>query len=178
MRVLESAAGTGLATWAIATDDVEGDAARLRSAASGIGLPQAGERQRPDGRVVAWRLAAPPTLEPDGPPFLIEHDGSGAEWTAAERAARATDPARLTALEIGVADIPGTTFRFLKTVGLRFRPSLSGRGARDADVGGQIVRIRPARPGSESGPPTTIRLAIPDLAGLEVDLLGCRWVVS
>ena len=107
-----------------------------------------------------WRLAAAPTLEPDGPPFLIEHDPTSAEWTAAERAARATGPARLTALEIGVDDVAGTTFRFLRTVGLRFRPSLQGRGARDADVGRQIVRIRPRRPAVE--PSTTIRLTIPD----------------
>jgi hypothetical protein len=174
LGVLKSEAGTGLATWAIATDDIYADAARLRSAGSGLGLPQAGERLRPDGRVVTWRLAATPTLEPDGPPFLIEHPGSSAEWTARERASRAADPARMTALEIGVADVAGTTLRFLRTVGLRFRPSLQGRGARDADVGGQIVRIRPLRPPSE--PSATIRLSIPGRAAAEVDVLGCRWV--
>ena len=146
-------AGTGLATWAVATDDIEGDLARLRATGSDLGPVQPGERTRPDGRVVTWRLAAAPTLEPAGPPFLIEHDPTSAEWTAADRAARAAEPARLTALEIGVTDVAATTFRFLKTVGLRFRPSLQGGGARDADIGRQIVRIRPRRPDPE--PPTT-----------------------
>jgi hypothetical protein len=175
LHALRSDAGMGLATWAIATDDVEADAARLRAAGSGIGPPQAGERTGPDGRVVTWRLAAAPTLEPDGPPFLIEHDPTSAEWTAEDRASRAADPARLSALEIGVVDVPGTTFRFLKTLGLRFRPSLQGGGARDADIGRQIIRVRPLR--GEPAPATTVRLTISDRAPAEIDLFGCRWVV-
>ena len=136
---------------------------------------QPGERTRPDGRVVTWRLAAPPILEPTGPPFLIEHDPTSAEWTAADRTARATEPARLTTLEIGVSDVAATTFRFLKTAGLRFRPSLQGGGARDADIGRQIVRIRPRHADPE--PTTTIRLTIADRAAVQADLLGCRWIV-
>ena len=175
LRVLGSEAGTGLATWAVATDDIEGDIARLRETGSDLGPVQPGERTRPDGRLVTWRLAAAPTLEPTGPPFLIEHDPTSAEWTADDRAARATEPARLTTLEIGVTDVAATTFRSLKTAGLRFRPSLQGGGARDADIGPQIVRIRPRRADPE--PPTTIRLTVPDRPPLQVDLLGCRWIV-
>ena len=78
---------------------------RLRARGSDIGDPVAGERRRPDGAVVRWRLAAPPRLGPDLPPFLIEHDATAAEWTPAERAERARDPARLAVLELAVDDV-------------------------------------------------------------------------
>jgi len=176
LTVLASAAGTGLATWAIATDDLEADLDRLRTTGSDLGPARVGERRRPDDQVVTWRLAASPTLEPDGPPFLIEHDRTSAEWTVEDRAARALAPARLTAIEISVTDVAATTFRFLKTVGLRFRPSLQGGGARDADIGRQIVRIMPRRP--DPVPPTAIRLTIPGRPPVRTDLLGCRWVIG
>ncbi len=56
VRALET--GGGLATWAIATDDIDGDLARLRSTATDLTAPIDGERRRPDGEVVRWRLAA------------------------------------------------------------------------------------------------------------------------
>jgi len=77
--------GGGLATWAVATDAIEADLARLRDTGSDLADPTSGERLRPDGRIVRWRLASPPTLSVDEPPFLIEHDTSAAEWTPAER---------------------------------------------------------------------------------------------
>ncbi len=174
LRALE--AGGGLATWAIATDAIDADAARLRSQGSDLSEPVAGERVRPDGRIVRWRLAAAPMLAPDAPAFLIEHDPTGAEWTPDDRAARAVDPARLRAIEIGVDDVAATTRRFGRTLGLRFRPSLRGGGARDSEVGHQMVSVR-QRPGGAT-PPTTIRLTIPGPARVQADLLGCRWIVG
>jgi catechol 2,3-dioxygenase-like lactoylglutathione lyase family enzyme len=169
-------AGGGLATWAIATDAIDADVARLRETGSDLAQPIAGERVRPDRGVVRWRLSASPSLAPDAPPFLIEHDPTSAEWTAADRAARGVGAVRLSALEIAVHDVAGTTRRYLATLGLRFRPSLRGGGARDADIGRQIVRIRP-RPRTAE-PPTVVRLTLPGREALQFDLLGCRWIVG
>ena len=57
--------GEGLATYALATDDVVRDVARLRAAGSPIGEPVAGSRVRPDGEVVRW-VCAFPELGPGG----------------------------------------------------------------------------------------------------------------
>ena len=129
----------------MASDDLRDDVDALRGQGSDLSGLIAGERVRPDGRVVRWRLAAAPELGRDLPPFLIEHDASSAEWTPAERTARLAGPARLTTLEIAVGDVSATIGQYLRTTGLRFRPSLAGQGARDATIGAQTLRIRPHR---------------------------------
>ncbi len=172
LRALEG--GGGLATWALASDAIDDDVARLRAQGSDIGGPLTGERLRPDGAVVRWRLAAPPRLGPDLPPFLIEHDATAAEWTPAERAGRATGPARLTVLELAVDQVPPTVQAFLRSTGLRFRPSLAGGGSRDADVGRQIVRLRPRR--AAGAAPHTIHLHVRGVtAAADIDKYGIRW---
>jgi len=168
-------AGGGLATWAVATAAIEADVGRLRDAGSDLGELTAGERLRPDGRIVRWRLASPPMLAFDGPPFLIEHDASAAEWTPAERRERATGPARLELLELRVDDVDRTSRSFARTGGLRFRPSLVGGGARDADIGSQRIRLRPRRGGPRIA---SISLSIAGAAPAELELVGCRWVVG
>ena len=64
------------------------------------------------------------------------------------------DLARSTALLENPADhdraaagklLVGVNTRNLRTLDLRFRPSLSGRGARDTDIGLQVLRLRPRR---------------------------------
>ena len=47
----------GLVSYAIATDDIAGDAAELRTAGSPMGEPETRSRTRPDGEVVTWRAA-------------------------------------------------------------------------------------------------------------------------
>ena len=174
------AIGGGLATWAIATDALEADLAALRDAGSDLDDSMAGERRRADGAVVRWRVATPYPLGPSVPPFLIEHDSAAAEWTPADRAARLAlahplgGSVRLEVLELAVDDVNRTIQRFGRTAGLRFRPSLSGGGSRDADVGRQIIRLRPRRGGSGSA---VIRLAAPVREERVVELVGCRWVV-
>lgn len=178
LRALE--AGGGFATWAVATDHLDGDLAGLRAGGSSLGEARPGERQRPDGAVVRWRLAAADRLGPDEPPFLIEHDMSAAEWTPADRAERAAGaerlggPLALDVLELYADDLNAASQRLLRAVGLRFRPSLAGGGARDASVGRQIVRLRPRRGGA--GTPT-IRLRAGSAEDRSVELYGCRWVV-
>ena len=189
-------AGGGLATWAAASDDIGADLARLRVAGSSLGDDRPGERRRPDGAVVRWRLAAPPILGPEEPPFLIEHDLDAAEWSPGERASRATrahpvgGPVRLETLEIGVVDPGATGLRILRTAGIGpFRPSLTGGGARDASLGAQTVRLRPTRRiAAGSRPLVTLHLRV-EAAGADagttgrpveartVSSLGCRFVL-
>jgi hypothetical protein len=173
VRAVET--GGGLATWAIATDAIAADVMRLRQHGSDLREPMPGERTRPDGRVARWWLAPPPTLAPDGPPFLIEHDPAGAEWTPADRAERATGPGRLERLEVAVDHVDRVSRAFARTLGVRFRPSLVGGGARDADIGPHRLRLRPRRGRSATA---TIGLAIAGRAPAELDSLGCRWVVG
>jgi Glyoxalase-like domain len=173
--------GGGLATWAIATDDLDADLALLRARGSGLGDAIPGERRRADGAVVRWRLAAAPALGPAEPPFLIEHDTSAAEWTVSDQAERAAmahglgGRVTLETLELAVDDVNLASQRLLRTVGLRFRPSLAGGGARDANIGDQVVRLRPRRGGP--GVPV-IRLRASAAAERSVDLFGCRWMVA
>jgi hypothetical protein len=172
--------GGGLATWAIATDELDHDVAALRPTGSDLGEPIVGARRRTDGRVVRWRVSMPHQLGPDDPPFLIEHRPTSAEWTPTDCANRSAQrhpiggPVRIEALELPVDDLNGTIQRLLRTTGLRFRPSLSGGGSRDADIGGQTVRLRPRRGGSGS---VVIRLVAPVPEPRTAQLLGCRWVV-
>lgn len=122
----------------------------------------------------------PRQLGPGDPPFLIEHDPTSAEWTATDRTIRSAQrhpiggALRLETLELPVDDLSATIQRFHRTMGLRFRPSLSGGGSRDADIAGQTVRLRPRRGGSRS---VVIRLSAPVAEPRTADLLGCRWVV-
>jgi hypothetical protein len=176
-------AGGGLATWALASDAIDVDVADRRSVGADLAQPIPGERRRPDGAVVRWRLSAPRQLGPGEPPFLIEHDMAAAEWMPADRAARADQrhpiggPVRLETLELPVEDVNTAIGRFTRTVGLRFRPSLSGSGSRDATVAAQIVRLRPRRGGAAT-PTATIHLTVAGpVEPRTTELLGCRWVV-
>jgi len=165
--------GDGLATYALATDDVRGDVARLRGAGSSIGEPVAGSRRRPDGELVQWTTAFP-ELAPDRPPFLIEHEPRGAEWGAEARAARATfrhpggGAVRLTALELPVAD-PGVVAQAYGTVlGIAF-----SEGWR-TQVGEQAVVLRGAADPEEV--PVVRLLAEPGTPPLDVLVCGVRWI--
>lgn len=168
-------AGGGLATWAITTDALDADLELLRAAGSDLDDAIAGERRRPDGAVVRWRFAAASRLGPAEPPFMIEHDTTSAEWTYADRALRSGGSFSLEALELMVDDVQLMSQRMGRAVGLRFRPSLAGGGARDANLGDQIVRLRPRRRATSAA---FIHLKGPVREPQTVELLGCRWVVD
>jgi hypothetical protein len=171
--------GGGLATWAIATDSIVADVATLRAIGADLGDPTPGERERPDGRFVRWQLAVGGKLGPAEPPFLIEHDPHSAEWTEADRADRGRQlhpiggPVRLRVLELPVADVASAVDMLGRSADLRFRPSLAGGGARDANLGPHLVRLRPAR----AAQAPTIVLASPAGDDRAVEALECRWIV-
>lgn len=185
LAVLADADGTGSrgvpVGLALASDDIGGDAAAL-----GLAEPSAGQRTRPDGGIVGWRMARArdrtASLSPRaavGWPlvFLIQHDLAGAEWTPSERAPRAAavhplgTPVQIRSVTFGMPSVPGAVGRLSREFRLAFRPSLVGGGARDAAIGGHTLRLAPERAGQ---PRVTIELR----GGSEprqLDLLGCRW---
>jgi hypothetical protein len=171
--------GGGLATWAIATDSIDADVSALRSIGAGFGDPTPGERERSDGTVVRWQLATGGGLGP-AEPFLIQHQAGSAEWTAEDRAARSTErhpiggTVRLEMLELAVSNVPSAVRMLGLAADLRFRPSLVGGGARDANLGRHIVRLWPTH-----GTPISPRIGLASPAGDDrtVDALGCRWTV-
>jgi hypothetical protein len=161
----------------LASDDLVADAAVLRARGSALGEPESGSRTQPDGRVVRWQNARLPAVDPDlGVLFLIEHDLAAAEWTPAERRERATfaqplgGPARLERLEVPVSSTQRATMRVHRDVGVAFRPSLAGAGARDGAIGRQTLRLVP---GSKTDPPRVVVRG--GSVGREIELLGCRW---
>jgi len=171
--------GGGLAGVVFATDDLDADRARLAAMGSTLGEPTSGERRRPDGEVVRWRSARPPAPDPDmGLMFVIEHDLSAAEWQPEDRAARQSlempglSRVRLIRVELGVPDAARATMRLLRDFGIQFRPSLSGRGARDASVGNQAIRLEPRR---DQHPSTIVLRAGSEPRSQEI--LGVRWEI-
>ena len=191
----------GLVTWAIATDDARREVASLRSAGSPIGDAVPGERIRPDGAAVRWHVAFAPPLGADRPPFLIEHERGGPEWSDEARDTRAAfvhpfgGRARIVGLELAVGRPAEVASAFAQTIGVAFRPAPgAGPGELEALVGDHSIRLVSSptgRPGSEpgsaagsgpasghgSGSEPLARVGILGTAGehLLVDLCGVRF---
>ncbi len=199
-------AGTpGLVTWAIATDDARREVASLRAAGSPIGDAVPGERIRPDGEAVRWHVATAPPLAAGRPPFLIEHEAGGPEWSDEARRARAAfvhpfgGRARIVGLELAVGGPAEVASAFAQTIGVRFRPAPgAGPGELEALVGDHSIRLVSSatasappwpgpRPGTGSGPssgqgpapgslpPARIGILATAGAHLLVDLCGVRF---
>ncbi len=174
------AAGGGLATWACATDDLAGDTERMPTGDAAWSRLIDGERRRPDARVVRWRLAHPAVLGPASP-FLIEHDGAGAEWTPEERAERGRfvhpigGRVRLVTLEVAAGLEPATR-SFARALDIAV--AADGNGSPTLAIGEQTVRFRVPGAGTGSSPAATVVLevdrVVPDRA---VDLPGATVVV-
>jgi glyoxalase-like protein len=118
---------------------------------AGIVGPLDGERRRPDERVVRWRLAHPADLSPIAP-FLIEHDRAAAEWTDADRHARAEERhplggrARLAGLEVVAASPAVAAGRLRSLLAAAVEPA--GRAAVRVRFAAHEVRFVVSRPGS------------------------------
>ncbi|HEY8438687.1 MAG TPA: VOC family protein [Candidatus Limnocylindrales bacterium] len=140
--------GGGLATWAIAVDDLD-DALRWAPPDAGLVGPLDGERQRPDGRIVRWQLAHPAALSPVAP-FLIEHDVTAAEWSAEERSVRAAEQhpvggrARLVGVEVQTPSPAVAAGRLRSVLAASVEPA--GRAAVRVRLGLQEARFVTPRP--------------------------------
>ncbi len=160
----------GLATYALAVDDVRGDVAGLQAAGSPIGTPVPGRRVRSDGEVVRWTTAFP-TLGPQEPPFLIEHELLGAEWGDAARTTRAGfrhpvgGRARLVTLTLPVDDPRAAAAAYTSTLGLVLAADGSARIGEQAIILGSV-------PGAA---PTVDLVGDPGTPGLDLVRHGVRW---
>src|SRR4051812_19069073 len=174
----------GLAGVVLRSDALDDDYAQLHATGSNLLPAAAGERMRPDGRVVRWRTARLPAPDPDlGLVFAIEHDPTGAEWSTVDRAARAAveTPAlgqvRLARVEVGVEDVARASLRMLREFRTQFRPSLAGGGARDASIGGQTLRL--LRLPAGAAPRARIVMRASAVAeARETTALGCLWRIE
>ena len=182
-RLAEGGSG-GFVTFALASDDLAADLAGARAIGSPLVGVIPGERRRPDGEVVRWKLAMPPAVGPDAPPFLIEHDTTGAEWRPADRAARTATIhplggiVRLATLTIDVADPPAVVAAYRATLGLPPRSFGGGAirsGMRSVAVGSQRILLRRAE--RAAGPSVEIGLTVTGGMGATADLFDCRFVV-
>jgi hypothetical protein len=160
----------GLATYALATDDIASDVARLQTSGSPISSPLAGSRRRADGEVVRWSTAFP-VLGPERPPFLIEHELAGAEWGPDARAARAAarqpvgGAVRLATLELPVADAASVAEAYGTELGIAF-----SEGWRVVVGDEQSIVLR------EGGGAPVVELAVePGTPPLDIERFGVRW---
>ena len=163
-------AGGGLATWAVATDDIDGDVARLNDGRRRPGRADrrrapATRRQRSSGGgcpsreswVLSDRRSSSSTTRP--PP-------SGrrpTERREPRRSTRSAAPSDSRPWSCRSTDMPGTIATLMRTVRIGpFRPSLAGGGARDTAVGSQTLRLRPlpAIGGDRDWPVATIHLVV------------------
>ena len=176
----------GLVSYAVATDDADGDLARLRADGSDLGDVEARGRTRPDGELVRWRAAFPPLLGPSEPPFIVEHEMTGAEWGEAARRDRAAlvhplgGPARIAALDLPAADLGAVVGAYARSVGIVFEPH-DGHAARSR-LGSQDIRLRALRAADEQAVvevrvDTRGRAPVdhPALAARSVTAVGVLW---
>ena len=174
LRALE--AGGGLATWAIASDDLAADVAGLRGRGSTLAEPVDGERVRPDGRVVRWRLSAAEPLDRDRPPFLIEHDPSGSRMVAGRprRACRGTHPTRRPRARVSTISIGRASRSCARSAsGSDHRSAAAARATRTSarNMSGS------ARPATARSLRTTVHLRTRQDLSADIDALGCRWIL-
>jgi hypothetical protein len=118
--------GGGLVTFALGVDHLEPTAERLRGAGSSIGPVTHGSRRRPDGESVEWWTAQFEPIAPDGPPFLIQHAFTGAEWGLDALQVRRAflhplgSPAMLVRLDLATDDPPSQAAAYAAELGLEF----------------------------------------------------------
>jgi catechol 2,3-dioxygenase-like lactoylglutathione lyase family enzyme len=183
VRALDAGA-PGLVTYALATDGARREVTALRAAGSPISDAIAGSRLRPDGEAVAWQCAFPPMIGPTEPPFLIEHEMRGAEWSDEARRARAAfvhpfgGTARLVGLELVVPDPRATAAADASTVGILVPPGPGAvPGDREGRIGEHGIRLVPPPAGDAAASQPEARVAISATASGRVlrDLFGVRF---
>lgn len=127
--------GGGLVDFCLQTDDLAGDAKRLREAGVEMGEPERGERARPDGVSVRWVTAQPRGLHRGVAPFVIADETARDERLPRERghANGVTGIGRVTVVVEDLAAVRGWYAHVLGTAGQPLAcPELGAAGARFA----------------------------------------------
>lgn len=111
----------GLASFALATADIERDAERFRSHSLPAVGPFAMERLRPDGRRLSWRLLVPHGDSWGRPwPFFIQWDQDDATRLEWERPSiHANGARRVVGASIAVGDVDASSALYQRTISLR-----------------------------------------------------------
>jgi catechol 2,3-dioxygenase-like lactoylglutathione lyase family enzyme len=110
----------GPVAYALATDDIEGEAERIRAAGMpGIG-PFAMERLRPDGSTLSWRLVIPGDGSERRPwPFFIQWDQPDPERLGHDGPTAHPNGARgIRSITVGVRDLPAARALYTNVLGL------------------------------------------------------------
>lgn len=103
-----------LASFALASDDLDGDVKAMRARGFEIGDPYDGERQRPDGTRVAWRAAQPADRNM---PFLIQ-DVTLHEVRIAPPTSGIGQTLRMGDVNVGVTDLAAAQEAYQKYLGV------------------------------------------------------------
>ncbi len=137
----------GLVAYALATDDIAGEAARLRAAGLSADGPFAMERLRPDGSRLSWRLVIPgATAYRRAWPFFIQWDQSDDERLARDgRGEHANGATAIATIDVGVDDLRWGIHLHEDVLGL---PRV---GEATFDVGGVSIALMP-RTDPDDGP--------------------------
>jgi hypothetical protein len=178
VRMLDDHGG-GLATFALAVDDLEVTVRGLRAAASALSEPVHGSRTREDGELVEWWVSVPSgELGPSFVPFLIQHAMVGAEWghaALAERAAFAHpigSPVVLARIDLATDDPPSLAARYHDELGLDVW-AVSDLAV--CTVGPHVIRLVPAR---EMDVPAVVTIGAQVDAPRTINVLGIRFDVE
>ena len=144
----------GLVAYALATGDIDADAARLKEAGLDAVGPFAMERVRPDGTRLTWRLLVPGGDQYRRPwPFLIQWDQPDDERLARESSGRHPNGVRsVRELSVAVADLERSADLYggqlgLPLVGRGPRPELAAEGADFAAREFRVRLLAPSGPG-------------------------------
>jgi catechol 2,3-dioxygenase-like lactoylglutathione lyase family enzyme len=117
------AAREGLVAYALATNDIDGEAERIRAAGLPLIGPFAMERLRPDGAQLSWRLVIPGDGSYRRPwPFFIQWDQPDAERLTRDGATAHPNGAQgIRTVAVGVRDLSAA--RDLYATALRLEPA-------------------------------------------------------
>jgi glyoxalase-like protein len=147
--------GEGWLGFALASDDVEGDAAAIRARGLDAEPPQQGARNRPDGTRMSWRTSRIAGSQWGSPlPFIIQHDTPPAERRSwAPKDGHPLGVTRVAALLVAGPSLDALTADYRKLLGrepdaVEEVPALPARRA-VYDVGG--FRIELLEPASSDG---------------------------
>ncbi len=128
LRLLAQRRGGWLA-YGMATDDIDALAERFRQVGLDAVGPYAMRRERPDGRVLRWRLLQPGGTALRRPwPFFIQWDTPDAELLAAEPLARhELGATKVTGVSVIVSELKAAQYLYGEQLGLKYE----GCGAHD-----------------------------------------------